>query len=121
MFTPYTSEDSSSFYDQYYSAQAGSGLTFFEGKRVMEGNETFSGLLKNLWKRALTRVVKGGVGVARDALLGGDVKASAMREFKRAGGGTLQDVSNALTLAPGRKKRKRGQQRGRGAETVFDT
>lgn len=126
MLTPYAVDNSAEFYDKYYSAQAGYGLSFFEGKKVMEGNGIFSGLmksalpmLKNIGKKALTRVVNGGVEVARDVLSGKDLGRSAVRGLKRVGTGALADVEEALNSRPRKKKRKRTAQRGRGA-TVFD-
>ena len=103
MLVPYTSQDSSAFYSDYYRKQIGHGISVFKGKDTMNGHglgSLFSGLLKRaapmLKRGAATvgkRLLSTGMGVLKDAIGGENVGVAAKRRFASAGGELLSDVT----------------------------
>ena len=104
-------------YISYYTNQAGSGITGFDGIRFQRGN----GFFRNLFKNAIFPVLKylgkkvaaTGVQVASDALDGENVLSSIKARGKRAAQDIAGDVGDrAVRFAQtGEGKRRRRTQR----------
>jgi hypothetical protein len=117
-------EETSGYYDEYYSNQIGNGDDFgfgvYRGRRVLRGGgigKVFSGLFKrilpslkagaiNLGKRALD----GAAGLTSDLVDGQNFKSAAKKRLKSTGKSLLADVRSALASG----SRKRGAQSGGG-------
>ena len=127
----YDPADSAEFYSGYYALQGGDGLSFFSGKRDMEGNGFFGDMfkavaptLKNLGGKFLKTAVSTGLNMAKDVAGGKSFKASAKRGLRELGTGALDDVVSVIEqpAAKKRRKKKSSKQRGHGVfgPTIFD-
>ena len=120
---PFDVNETASFYEAYYGAQAGDGLSIFVGKRHIEGDGLGSMLgglfkavapaLKSVGKSALKSIGRGAIGVAKDALAGKDFKESAIDGLKEAGeeilDSTLDNIPSRKRKAPSRRNRSKRQ------------
>lgn len=142
MIVPFNPADTASFYDEYYSQQAGNGLAVFSGRRIMDGDgigSFLSGvfkasqpLLKNVAKSALKTVGKQALNVVGDVVAGKGLRESALGGLKNAGGEIMGDVfravsrgdesSGARRRANKRKNKSRGGggKRSRESKTIFN-
>lgn len=141
MLISYSPEDSSDFYERYYDAQTGFGISVYTGRSVMPtsamtGNgigSLFSGLLRKaipvLKKGAMSvgkRLVSTGVGALSDIAEGKSVKEAARNRFRSAGSDILGDIRENLVGVASSKKRKRKKKtksvgvRSKKAKTIFD-
>ena len=117
---PFDFNETAPFYEAYYGAQAGNGLSVFAGKRHIEGDGLGSMLgglfkavapaLKSVEKSAIMSLGKGAIGVAKDVLAGKDFKESALDGLKEAGenilDNTLDTLSDKKRKAPARRYRR---------------
>ena len=120
---PFDVSETAPFYEAYYGAQAGDGLSVFAGKRHIEGDGLGSMLgglfkavapaLKSVGKSALKSIGRGAIGVAKDVLAGKDFKESALDGLKEAGGeildSTLDNIPSRKRKAPSRRNRSKRQ------------
>ena len=120
---PFNVNETAPFYEAYYGAQAGDGLSVFAGKRHIEGDGLGSMLgglfkavapaLKSVGKSALKSIGRGAIGVAKDVLAGKDFKESALDGLKEAGGeildSTLDNIPSRKRKAPSRRNRSKRQ------------
>ena len=122
---PFDFNETAPFYEAYYGAQAGNGLSVFAGKRHIEGDglgsmlgglfEAVAPALKSVGKSAITSLGKGAIGVAKDVLAGKDFKESALDGLKEAGedilDNTLDTLSGKKRKTPARRYRRVKRQR----------
>ena len=135
MFANFDHGQTEQFYEEYYQRQVGDGLSVYSGRTVMDGDGIGSflgGMLKKMTpalKSVAKTVGRNALGIDRDVVDGKDLKQSAMRGLRSAGGEVLGDVFNAVSVdnyhAPTRPSRKRASRRGGGSRkkkrgTVFD-
>ena len=120
---PFDVNETAPFYEAYYGAQAGDGLSVFAGKRHIEGDGLGSMLgglfkavapaLKSVGKSALKSIGRGAIGVAKDVLAGKDFKESAIDGLNEAGeeilDSTLDNIPSRKRKAPNRRKRNRNK------------
>lgn len=134
MIVPYHVDGSDRFYKNYYENQIGNGLSVFRGATVQKGHGIggfFSSLLKGampLLKSGVKSIGKEllstGVGLARDALQGKDMKSAAKQRFMASGDnllGKLSDTMSGNGFQPMRKRRKTksgGTRRGKKRRTT---
>lgn len=129
MLVPYHPEDSSSFYESYYSDQVGYGLSMpvYQGRTIMTGNgigSVFSGLFRSalpMIKRGAKSIGKSllstGAGVLGDVMDGKSIKQAASSRFRDTGRGILGDLMGTLgagKTTKGRVKKGKRKQTGRG-------
>ena len=94
----------------YYTNQAGSGLTSFQGYRYQRGHGFFGSLFQNilkplglyLGKQALST----GVNIGKDVLGGENLKNSLKKNAKQAVSTILKDGSERLQRGSGNRKCK---------------
>ena len=135
MFANFDHGQTEQFYEEYYQRQVGDGLSVYSGRTVMDGDGIGSflgGMLKKMTpalKSVAKTVGRNALGIVRDVVDGKDLKQSAMRGLRSAGGEVLGDVFDAVSVdnsnAPTRPSRKRASRRGGGSRkkkrgTVFD-
>jgi hypothetical protein len=118
MIVPFNPHDSTEFYEEYYSRQAGNGLSVYAGRRIMDGDGLGSFLggvmkkmaptLKGLAKSAAKTVGKQALNVMHDVVDGKDFRSSAARGLKNAGGEMMEDVFKAVS---GRKRKHTSRQK----------
>ena len=120
---PFDVSETAPFYEAYYGAQAGDGLSVFAGKRHIEGDGLSSILgslfnagaptLKSVGRSALKSIGRGAIGVAKDVLAGKDLKESALDGLKEAGGdilhSTLDNIAPRKCKASSRRSRQKKQ------------
>ena len=102
-------------WEDYYSNQAGNGLSAFEGNRYQQGHGFFSTLFQNIIKplgRYLGRqAISTGVNVGADFLKGDNLKESLKRNVKNTGRNMLEDsIGRAKKFAQtgsGKRRRRR--------------
>ena len=121
MLVPYIPEESADFYDEYYSAQVGGGMSIpvYRGKPIMNGNgigSIFSGLMRSalpmLKKGVLSaggRLLKSGANVLSDVASGENIAQSAKSRFSSAGRDILGDAKSEILgqFTSGGRGRKR--------------
>lgn len=124
MLHPYRPEESVDFYSKYYTAQAGNGLSVYEGKSLMPANAVgygFGSILSGLFKSALPvlkrtaisagkNLVKAGVSAADDVLSGKNTKESIKQTFKSAGRNILNESLNSNSNSRKRKSSQKNSQ-----------
>ena len=135
MFANFDHGQTEQFYEEYYQRQVGDGLSVYSGRTVMDGDGIGSflgGMLKKMTpalKSVAKTVGRNALGIVRDVVDGKDLKQSAMRGLRSAGGEVLGDVFDAVSVdnsnEPTRPSRKRASRRGGGSRkkkrgTVFD-
>ena len=120
---PFDVNETAPFYEAYYGAQAGDGLSVFAGKRHIKGDGLGSMLgglfkavapaLKSVGKSALKSIGRGAIGIAKDVLAGKDFKESALDSLKEAGGeildSTLDNIPSHKRKATSRRNRSKRQ------------
>ena len=121
MIVPYSPDDSAAFYEDYYSAQVGEGVSIpvYRGKAVMNGNgigSIFSGLMRSampmLKRGALSagkKLLSSGVGVLSDVASGKSFSQSAKSRLKSTGMDILGDAKDQILggiSGTGSRKRK---------------
>ena len=102
-------------WDDYYSNQAGNGLSAFEGLRYQQGHGFFSTLFQNIIKplgRYLGRqAITTGVNIGADYLKGDNLKESLKKNVKMTGRNMLEDsIGRAKKFAQtgsGKRRRRR--------------
>lgn len=139
MRVTYNPQDSSEFYNDYYKAQTGFGISVYKGRTVMPGSgigSLFSGLMRTVMpvikKNAANvgkKLLSTGVNVLADVAGGKNLKQAAGSRFKATGKDLLGDVRNQIVgerASGGRTGRKRKRTAGGGgsrrkkAKTIFD-
>jgi hypothetical protein len=122
---PYDFQDSSKFYEEYYSRQVGDGLAVYSGRRIMDGDGlgSFLGgmlkkaapMLKGLAASAAKSVGKHALNTMSEVMDGGDFRTSALRGLKNVGGDM---VSNVFQEVSGRKRKAKKPRRGGGRKKM---
>ena len=141
MRTPYYPDESKRYYKKYYEQQIGGNMDVFQGSTVQRGRgigkflkaalKATAPLLKTGAKTVGRELMSTGVGLAKDALAGRDMKQAAEERFKAAGSNALDSFisGNRPQPRPRPKKRKRPppsqkqnkkQRRGRKSRSVFE-
>lgn len=105
---PFDPQETLAHYDEYYRRQIGAGGGVYAGRAIMDmrgaGIGSFLGkmfkkaapVLLNVAKSVGKSVGRQALNVARDALDGGDVSASAVRGLRAVGADALDDVYDAV-------------------------
>lgn len=124
MIVPYTTHESDKYYRNYYENQIGNGLSVFKGATVQRGHG-IGGFFSNLFKGAMPMIKSGlktvgkelfsaGVDIARDAIQGKDVKASAQKRMMESGDNLLSKLSDKMKgngLRPIRRRQRKSSKR----------
>ena len=117
MRTPYYPDESKRYYKRYYEQQVGGNIDVFQGSTVQRGNgigkflkaalKATAPLLKTGAKTIGKELMSTGVGLAKDALAGKDMKQAAEERFKSAGSSALDSLLSGNSSQPRPRKRKR--------------
>lgn len=122
---PFDPQETLAHYDEYYRRQIGAGGAVYAGRTIMDmrgaGIGSFLGkmfkkaapTLLNVAKSVGKSVGRQALNVARDALEGGDVSASAARGLRAVGADALDDVYDAVVGDRAPKARRRPAKRRR--------
>jgi hypothetical protein len=122
---PFDPQETLAHYDEYYRRQVGAGGAVYAGRAIMDmrgaGIGSFLGkmfkkaapVLLNVAKSVGKSVGRQALNVARDALDGGDVSASAVRGLRAVGANALDDVYEAVASDRTPKARRRPAKRRR--------
>ena len=141
MRTPYYPDESKRYYKKYYEQQVGGNMDVFQGSTVQKGRgigkflkaalKATAPLLKTGAKTVGKELMSTGVGLAKDAIAGKNMKQAAEERFKAAGSSALESFlsGNSSQSRPRPKKRKRPpphpqknkkQRRGKKSRSVFE-
>lgn len=104
-------------YEQYYSSQAGHGLSVFAGGRHMKGRglgsflsgigRAVAPLLKSGGKALLKQGLQTGMRVAQDVLSGQNFQTAVKQRAQQAGKRLLERAVSKVAAPPGEPARKR--------------
>ena len=100
MRTPYYPDESKKYYKRYYEQQVGGNIDVFQGSTVQRGRgigkflkaalKATAPLLKSGANTVGKELMSTGVGLAKDALAGKDMKRAAEDRFKAAGSSAIR-------------------------------
>jgi hypothetical protein len=103
-------------YLQYYTTQAGSGLSGFAGARIQRGNGFFgniwSSTLKPLFRYLAKTALSTGTNVVKDVMAGKDLGATLSNNLSATSHKVLDDAISKISGQRGSGKRRRIKPKG---------
>ena len=138
MRTPYYPDESKRYYKRYYEQQVGGNMDVFQGSTMQRGRgigkflkaalKATAPLLKTGAKTVGKELMSTGVGLAKDALAGKNMKQAAEDRFKAAGSNALESLLSGNSAQSRPKKRKqplpsqknKKRRRGKKSRSLFE-
>ena len=128
MTVPYNIDSSAAHYKNYYSNQAGGGISVFQGKTIQHGSglggvfsKVFKGIapvLKQAAKTAGKQLLTTGGQIAQDIINGQRFSQSAKKNLSKGGNRLLAELSKSmLTPKVSGAKRKANEQKRKSTKT----